>query len=76
MKIEAQYYHKNYNAFEEVESKRGQAPYEITVEVPDTLADEEIRKGASKPSALKEGYNLKDLYKVEWNGVCWERNKI
>ena len=60
-KIQAIYIHKDYNAFEELDSKRGKSPYEIIANVPDDWTEEQIYNEANKESAKRDGYELRKI---------------
>lgn len=63
-KIQAVYRHKDYNAFEELDSKRGKPPYEIVADVPDDWTDEQIWDEANKETAKRSGYELRECNKI------------
>jgi hypothetical protein len=70
MKIQAIYYHEDYNAFKEF--NKGKPPYEIEVDIPNNLSLEQVKEEAKKPSALKDGYSLHELNMKLWNGFIWK----
>ena len=62
-KIQAIYRHKDYNSFIE-NPKSSLRPYEIVVDLPDNLTDDQIWNEANKESAKKIGYELSECNKI------------